>query len=134
VTTTYNLSQTSACGTATGKVVITITNIPAANTGVSKTICNGASANIGLASVAGNTYSWTSIPVGFNSTFANPSVSPTVTTTYNLSQTSACGTATGKVVITITNIPAANTGVSKTICNGASVTIGLASVAGNTSS
>src|SRR6185369_13000816 len=55
-----------------------------ATTGSPRTICGGVSTTIGTTAVSGNTYSWTSNPVGFTSTLANPTVNPLKTTTYTL--------------------------------------------------
>ncbi|MDC0092515.1 hypothetical protein OAI30_00005, partial [bacterium] len=65
-------------------------------------ICEFDSINIGAASVLGNTYSWSSIPVGFTSTSSNPLVTPTVTTTYILTETTPnlC-TETNQVIVTM---------------------------------
>ena len=62
---------------------------------------------IGTSPVSGDSYSWVSIPAGFNSTRAGASPAPTVTTTYILTETD---TATGcsktdSVVITVHHLP-----------------------------
>ena len=92
---------------------------PSANVGSSKSICIGGSASIGSTAVSGNTYSWTSNPSGFSSTNANPSVSPTTTTTYTLFEkdtTKACiDSNTNSVVITVNPLPSANAGTSTAI-------------------
>ncbi|PWA06322.1 LamG-like jellyroll fold domain-containing protein, partial [Flavobacterium laiguense] len=89
VTTTYTLTETV---TATGcsksnEVTITVNPLPVANAGASIVICRGNSIVIGATAVSGNTYSWVSNPAGFTSTVSNPSVSPTVTTSYTLTET-----------------------------------------------
>ncbi|MBK7958246.1 MAG: hypothetical protein IPK03_09085 [Bacteroidetes bacterium] len=136
VTTTYYLIDTT---TLTGcrnidSVVVTVNPLPAANAGSAATICLNASTNIGAAAVVGNTYAWTSNPAGFTSTAANPSVSPTATTRYILTETI---TATGcmkmdSVLITVNPIPAALVGTMDSICPGGNKTIGAAAVSGNT--
>jgi hypothetical protein len=105
VTTTYTLVGTNTNGcTAQSKVTVTVKASPVANAGSPKTICSGESAPIGSASQSGYTYSWTSDPAGFTSTNANPTVSPTTTTTYKLVVTNASGcSARGQVIITISN-------------------------------
>ena len=66
------------------------------------TICEFDSINVGAPSVLGHTYSWSSIPVGFTSTSSNPLVTPTVTTTYILTETTPNGcTETNQVVVTM---------------------------------
>lgn len=111
-----------------------INPLPAANAGSSSAICLGNSAIIGAAAVPGNTYSWISSPSGFTSTSANPTVSPTVTTIYTLTETiEATGcTKSNSVTITVNPLPAANAGSPSAICLGNNATIGVASVAGNT--
>jgi len=49
---------------------------PAAVAGANRSICSGTSSILGTAAVAGNAYSWSSVPTGFTSTAANPAVNP----------------------------------------------------------
>ena len=136
VTTMYKLTETM---TSTGcsnsdSVKVTVNPLPSASAGSASTICSGNSVSIGAASVSGSTYSWTSNPSGFTSSGSNPSVSPTVTTTYKLTETI---TATGcsksdSVKITVNPLPAANVGSSTTICTSTSTVIGASSVSGHT--
>jgi len=132
-TTTYVLYETiTATGCSnTNSVVVIVDN---ADISPSQSICTGSSVNIGSATASGSSYSWTSNPSGFTSTLANPSVSPTVTTTYSLSEsfTSPTCTTTATVVITVNPLPAANAGSASTICSGSSATIGASSVSGDT--
>ncbi len=136
VTTTYTLTETitaSGCSMS-NSVVVTVNLVPAAAAGVNRAICSGNSTQIGAASVSGNTYSWTSVPAGFTSTLSNPTVSPTVTTTYLLTETitsTGCSNS-NSVMVTVNPLPAANAGVNQTICSGNSTQIGTASVTGNT--
>jgi Secretion system C-terminal sorting domain len=54
-----------------------------------KSLCSGfnLSIPIGVATAPGYSYNWSSVPVGFVSTIANPLVSPNVSTKYTLLQT-----------------------------------------------
>ena len=136
VTTVYYVTETI---TATGcnksdSVTITVNPLPAASHITSTAICNGSSISIGAASVTGSTYSWTSKPSGYTSTSSNPSVSPSATTVYYVTETI---TATGcqksdSVTITVNPLPAASHITSTAICNGSSISIGAASVTGST--
>ena len=135
-TTTYKLTETI---TATGcsksdSVKISVNPLPSIAVGSPQTICQGVSTSIGSAALSGNTYSWTSIPGGFTSTAANPSVSPSTTTSYKLKQTiSATGcTTSDSVLITVNPIPSATVGSATAICNGSSITLGASAVVGNT--
>ena len=103
--------------------------------GSASQVCKGNSATIGgVPSAVGGTgtftYSWTSTPAGFTSTVANPSVTPSVTTTYLLSVTDGNSTVTSNVVVTAINIPVADAGSNQTICNGSSAS--LAATGGGT--
>lgn len=138
ITTTYTLTQTiTATGCAkSNSVVVTVNPLPVVNTGTSSAICLGQNKQLGAAAVAGRTYAWTSNPAGFNSTTANPTVSPTITTTYTLTVTitaTGCNN-TGSVIVTVNPVPLADVGgaILDTICQGTSVSLGSASVAGNT--
>jgi gliding motility-associated-like protein len=77
--------------------------------GVDRTIYLNQSTQIGMTAINGSTYSWSSVPVGFSSTEANPSVTPMVSTIYSVVETiSGTGCqATNSVRITVIshNIP-----------------------------
>jgi len=135
-TTTYYLTETITASNCskTDSVVITVNPLPLANTGSNKAICNTGSTSIGSTAVSGDTYSWSSNPSGFSNTNSNPSVSPTLTTTYYLTETitaTSCSK-TDSVVITVNPLPLANAGSSKSICNGASTAIGATAITGHT--
>jgi hypothetical protein len=66
---------------------VDVNPIPAAITGPNQTILSGNSTIIGTSAVSGNTYSWTSNPAGFTSSISNPTITPTVNTTYTLTET-----------------------------------------------
>jgi hypothetical protein len=118
----------------TDSLTISINTLPAANIGTSPTICRGDSAKIGATAVTGNTYAWTSKPAGFTSTLSNPKVAPDSTTMYYLTETSTITRCkkTDSVMVNVNQLPKAQTGIGKTICNTDSVTIGAAAVTGNT--
>jgi len=136
VTTTYTLTETiTATGcTNSNSVVVTVNPLPAANAGANRAICLNSNTQLGAAPVSGNTYSWTSIPAGFTSTLANPTVSPLINTTYTLTEinTATGCTNTNSVVITVNLLPAAVAGANRTICQNTSTQIGSVPVAGNT--
>jgi hypothetical protein len=128
------VTNTSTGCTNNDAVIITVNPLPTANAGADKSICTGGFTSIGSTSVTGMTYAWTSSPSGFTSTSANPSINPTVSTSYFVTVTN---TSTGcinrdTVVITVNPLPTANAGADKTICNGASTSIGASAVTGNT--
>lgn len=126
---TYNVTNTIAasggCSAASATSSVTINAAPVANAGTNQTICSGQSVSIGAASVAGSTYSWSSVPAGFSSVSSNPSVSPTVTTVYQVTETvnaSGCA-ASNTVTVTVNPTPVAPTAAPQAICEGNTATL-----------
>ena len=113
-----------------GNISYTCDGSLVANAAVDTTTCSGSPYSLNGSGSGGSgtysTFAWTATPSGFTSSFANPSVSPTVTTTYHLTVTDSVGcTATKNVVVTV-NVPAtASTGGNQTICaNGSTTSLG----------
>ncbi|MFZ4402086.1 MAG: right-handed parallel beta-helix repeat-containing protein [Bacteroidales bacterium] len=81
VSTVYNVVGTT--GDCSGTAYYTAA---VANAGSNQFICAGSSTglNVSLGSVSMTSWSWTSLPTGFTSSIQNPTVNPTVTTTYNV--------------------------------------------------
>ena len=81
------LDNVNACSNS-DQIIVTITGGALAGnlTASASTICEGESSNLLALGSGGSgnnyTYSWTSSPVGFSSTIANPVVKPIVNTTY----------------------------------------------------
>ncbi len=99
---------------------------PPANTGPDKVICKNGSVTIGASAIPGNSYSWTSNPLGFISTMSNPSVSPLNSTVYYLTETdnvTHCANS-NSVLVKVNALPVVNPGKNKAICIGDSATIG----------
>jgi|GEM_PF-2597990 len=91
------------------QINFTVNALPVVNAGSASSICNGKSITIGSSPVSGYSYNWTSIPFGFSSATANPTVSPNVTTTYFLNETDNNGcSANGSVAITVNPTPDAD--------------------------
>ena len=83
-----SVTTTNGCGTSDPRTIaITVNSVPAAVAGTNRSICLTASTTLGTSSVPGSTYSWSSVPAGFTSTSAEPTVSPLVTTTYTVIET-----------------------------------------------
>jgi len=113
---------------------LTINSAPAAAAGSSRTICHGSQTTLGAVGIPGNSYYWTSSPAGYTSNLANPTVSPSVTTTYTVSETviaTGCSN-TNSVLVTVNPVPAAVSGADRAICSGNSTTLGAAAVPGST--
>ena len=130
VTTTYNLTVTSADGcTSTDEVVITVNPLPVANAGQDASICSGAAATLNASASSGTiplSFHWSN---GINS--ASQVVSPVATTTYNLTVTSANGcTSTDQVTVTANPLPVADAGPDASICAGTSTTLNASASSG----
>jgi len=128
-------NTTTNCKSSTRTAItVTVNPPPAAVAGVSGSICLNSSTSLGAAAVAGSTYNWSSVPVGFTSSVANPSVTPSVTTTYKLVETitsTGCSN-THSVVVTVNPLPAAVAGSGRSICMNSSTTLGAQSISGRT--
>ncbi len=88
-------------------LVISVNNKPVADAGPDHTICPGSSAQLGATPQSGFVYYWTSQPVRFKSTIANPLDTPSVTTTYSLTKvvTATGCQATDIAVVTVISLP-----------------------------
>jgi len=132
-TATLTVTTDSGCVKTTSSSII-INPSPIANAGTNNVICVGKSSTIGTAAIVGNTYQWSSSPAGFNSTLAMPTVSPLVSTTYNLivSNSSSGCSAQSNVTITLNTAPANSINVPTAICLGKSTSLKSAALPGNT--
>ncbi len=89
-------------------------------------LCEGQSFSIGGNAVPGNTYSWTSRPANFFSSDANPSVSPTQTTTYFVEVSNGvCPVSSfDSVTVTVVRNPIINVAEGGTFCQEDAVQLG----------
>jgi len=139
VTTTYTLTETY---TLTGcvnsnSIVVTVNPLPLALVAQPESICFGESIEIGGGNeVIGNTYQWRSIPTGFTSSEVNPLVTPVVTTTYILTETSPIGCHNSdSVVITVKPLPQMVLSSDMNFCPGDAgqpISLGGVAIEGNT--
>ena len=125
VTTTYTVTVTDALNaTATDQITITVNSLPSANAGSNRTICSGTTIQLGgnpTSSSANASYAW-SID---DDTAANPTATPSVTSTYTVTVTDANGCSnTDDVTINIISLPPTDAGSNKRVCIGESVQIG----------
>jgi hypothetical protein len=74
----------------------------------STTLCSGQSTQLDVTVTGGEVYiySWASIPAGFTANVKNPTVSPTVTTTYYVTVKNGPCSATDSVTVTVNPVPA----------------------------
>ncbi len=133
-TTSYQIIVTDVYGCqGVDYVIVNVTpNTLQVDAGNGGALCASAGSSIvigGNPTAAGGTtpyvYAWASSIGGFSSNLANPTVTPTGTTTYYVTVTDAKGCSqTDSVVVTINAAPAVDAGRDSTICSGFCVTIG----------
>lgn len=109
-------------------IKLNVRNLPIANAGPDAGICNG-SVTLGGNALANTYYLWTSPTQGIISTFANPVVSPAVSTTYILTASNGGCSSKDTVIVNVGSL-IINAGQDKTICTGSSTTIGPAASPG----
>ncbi len=134
--TVYSLSITDTTTGCTNKnstnVFVGIAHAPVIDVGKNQAVCAGFSAQIGSDSLAGDSYSWVSNPIGFVSSKAKLIVTPVQTTSYLLTVTSSIGcTNFDSVTITVNPLPSPKTGASQNICEGTAVQLGIAPINGH---
>ena len=121
VNTTYVVTVSNAANcTATDSVTITLNPLPTITASNDTTICDGACATLNAS--GGTSYVWSPSTGLSDSTIANPTACPTVTTTYVVTGTDANNcTNTDTVIVTVNPLPTANAGNDTTICIGDSI-------------
>jgi len=118
VTTTYTVVGTDANGcTDTDEVIVIVGGNAQANAGADVSICAGADAPLNAS--GGVTYSWNPTIGLSNPNIANPTASPSATTTYTVTVTNLEGCiGTDEVTVNVNGFIVANAGADQTICNG----------------
>ena len=110
--TNYNvvISGTVSPSITSNNVSLVVNPLPAAIAGTDRVVCTGSTTTtLGAVPVVGSTYYWTSVPVGFTSTLANPTVTPLVTTTYTVVETTtATGCTNSHSVVVTVSLPVGN--------------------------
>jgi hypothetical protein len=128
-TTTYTVTATDANGCQnTDEVQVNVSNPPLqVNVSASSTsICALQSVQLNALVSGGSgqySYQWSSNPPGFVSTEANPIVSPTLTTTYQLEVSDGSESIGAIVEIVVYPVPMVDAGADQTILTGEAVTL-----------
>ena len=127
-TTTYTLTVTDDIDqTDTDTVTVTVAAALAVSAGADKNIIAGGSTNLSGSASGGTapyTYAWTPTTGLSNAAIANPSATPSVTTTYTLTVTDdAPATASDSVIVTVAPVLVASAGADKTISKGGNCTL-----------
>jgi xyloglucan-specific exo-beta-1,4-glucanase len=116
ITTTYSVTGTTAGCLGTDAVIVTVNALPTVSAGTDVGICTGKSTT--LTASGATTYSWSNAI----STATN-SVSPTITTTYSVTGTTAGCLGTDAVIVTVNALPTVSAGIDVGICTGKSTTL-----------
>ena len=98
------ITDPSGCSMTTTPMNIVITGFSVTATSDETAVCQGVSVNLGVnvPNPSGDeTYTWTSVPAGFNSNIQNPVATPLVNTTYKVVVTSKGCTASSLVPIVV---------------------------------
>ena len=102
-------------------VVVTVNPLPTADAGADVAICNGS--NTTLTASGGVTYSWSPTTGLSNANIANPTASPTATTSYIVTADNGGCTDADTVIVTVNSLPTVvATGVATT-CSGDATTL-----------
>jgi hypothetical protein len=128
-TTIYEVTVTDGNGCEdSDQVTITVNDNPSVDAGVDATICSGESETIGNVAVGGDgsyTYSWDNAASLDDASIAQPSASPSSTTTYEVTVTDGNGCVdTDQVTITVNPDIVADAGSDVSVCTGSSIGIG----------
>ena len=117
-TQTYTVTATSGPGcTSTDSVVVTVNTAPVANAGTDQEVCNGTS--VTLTASGGANFLW----IGTGQITASITVTPAVTTTYQVQVMNGGGCPdTDQVVVVVNPIPVAAFINSGAVCEGGLVT------------
>ena len=103
---TYYVTVTNSSGCiSTCSLTVTVYQVPSAITGNDITIFEGSSIKLGSTPVSGNTYSWSPATGLSSAIVANPTASPSVTTTYTLTETNSKTGCQKKNSVTVTVKP-----------------------------
>ena len=104
------------------------------NAGTDEAICSGDAIQIGSPSIAGQIYNWTPATGLSSATAAQPTASPSATTTYSLIVTGSNGCISEgvSVVITVSATPTTSLTAQQSICIGDETTIGINPAVGTT--
>jgi len=132
-TTTFTFTATiNATGCSNSDAVtISVTGgaLNASPTAAPGTICAGENVQLNAMASGGSetyTYSWSSIPSGFNSSLANPVATPSLSTTYLVAVNDGFSTVNRQVSVTVNPLPAKPTITPSgptSFCSGGSVTL-----------
>ncbi len=135
-TTSYyvNTTNTFGCVSPFSAAIANVLNFLSVSASPNQTICIGGNATLSVSPTsAGNIYSWDSPGnIGFSNTSSSV-VTPTITTNYSITVTSANGcVGAAQTQVIVNQLPIANAGNAIAFCNGQSGIIGSSPSSGYT--
>ena len=123
-TTTYTVTATTNGVSATDQVVVTVNPVPVANAGADAAFCAGGSVNLlATSSLTGSNFQWSPTTALSNPLAANPTASPSTTTTYTVTVSKNGCSTTDQVVVSVTPLPVVNAGNDVGLCPGSSTNL-----------
>ena len=114
--TSYTVVVSNQCGSDTAIASVTITGLPVASISGNADVCEGDTAN--LVAMGGDNYSWST-----GDSTDSITVTPMVTTTYDVSVSNACGTDSASATVSVHALPSVDLGTDTTICDTATMTL-----------
>ncbi|OFY82949.1 MAG: hypothetical protein A3F72_03320 [Bacteroidetes bacterium RIFCSPLOWO2_12_FULL_35_15] len=121
ITTTYTVTGTTGTCSSTDTVKINVDPTPSISVSGTTTICNGYSTILTASGAA--SYSWLPNTGLSDASIANPTATPSVTTTYTVTGVTLGCSATTTVTVTVNPLPVLTTSGNTTICTGSSAPI-----------
>jgi gliding motility-associated-like protein len=103
--------NTTNCFSNATNIILNNTALTVTPTAIPGTVCSGQSVQLNAGAKGGSgdyNYIWTSSPVGFSSTLANPTVNPTVVTIYYVSVNDGTTIVNSQIGVTVNSLPTAN--------------------------
>jgi hypothetical protein len=119
---TYSVTGTNACGTATASANVAVTAVAIINAASSSTaICAGQSSTLTVNGAT--TYTWAPSATLSSANGGSVVATPAATTIYTITGVSSCGTATTTVTQNVTAAPSVSVSASTTsVCSGGAAT------------
>ncbi len=122
-TTTYMVTTPDADCPSGESITVAVLPTPTLILPTNPTVCPGGSILLNSGPTEpGTTYTWTSVPAGFTASEANPTVMPTVTTTYKVVAQGPQCSSTREVEVVVANATL-DAGPDQNVCFGQNVTL-----------
>ena len=126
ITKEYIVYTTSDTCHGSDTMIVLVNQLPNVALQSDTSICLGEFINLGTSAIAGNSYSWSSSPIGFSSNVSLVTVNPNVSTEYYLEQIIDSTQCKSKdtVLVYVNLLPTISIGNDTVLCLGETVVIG----------